>query len=117
LTADKIRVFPEIGFGGGDLNNSKAREVKRVTGVADAYGLLQAALDPESLGFRGDAVIGVAPEKNAVIIKSTKLTEGRLLALVTVTGQSLAAVSPGNSNLRQGMRLQLRANACSVPRP
>lgn len=38
LTADKIRVFPEIGFGGGDLNNSKAREVKRVTGVADATG-------------------------------------------------------------------------------
>lgn len=51
LTADKIRVFPEIGFGGGNLNDSKAREVKRVTGVADAYGLLQAALDPESLGF------------------------------------------------------------------
>jgi putative ABC transport system permease protein len=64
LTADKIRVFPEIGFGGGNLNESKAREVKRVPGVADAYGILQAALDPESLGFfGGDAVIGVEHEK------------------------------------------------------
>jgi len=65
LTADKVRVFPEIGFGGGNLNESKAREVRRLPGLADAYGLLQAALDPESLGFfGGDMVIGVEPENS-----------------------------------------------------
>jgi len=48
--------------------------------VADAYGILQAALDPESLGFfGGDAVIGVEPEKIPSLLKDTKLSEGRFL--------------------------------------
>ncbi len=36
LTADKIRVFPEIGFGGGDLNDSIGGG--SVSDVATEYG-------------------------------------------------------------------------------
>lgn len=110
LTADKIRVFPEIGFGGGNLNESKAREVKRVPGVADAYGLLQAALDPESLGFfGGDVVIGVEPEKFSSLLKDTKITEGRFLAVGdgyrTVLGSSVAR----EFNLKAGDEIQIKS--------
>ncbi len=110
LTADKIRVFPEIGFGGGNLNESKAREIKRVPGVADAYGLLQAALDPESLGFMGgDMVIGVEPEKIPSLLKDTKLTDGRFLAVGdgyrTVLGSSVAR----EFNLKAGDEIQIKS--------
>ncbi|VVB55160.1 MacB-like periplasmic core domain protein [uncultured archaeon] len=110
LTADKIRVFPEIGFGGCDLNNSKAREVKRVTGVADAYGILQAALDPESLGFfGGDVVIGVQPEKQLSLLKDTQVTNGRFLAVGdgyrAVLGSSVAR----EFNLKAGDELQIKS--------
>lgn len=110
LTADKIRVFPEIGFGGGNLNESKAREVKRVPGVADAYGVLQAALDPESLGFfGGDAVIGVEPEKIPSLLKDTKLTDGRFLAVGdgyrTVLGSSVAR----EFNVKAGDEIQIKS--------
>jgi putative ABC transport system permease protein len=110
LTADKIRVFPEIGFGGGNLNDSKAREIKRVTGVADAYGLLQAALDPESLGFfGGDVVIGVDPEKQPSLLKDTLVTEGRYLAVGdgyrAVLGSSVAR----EFNMKAGDELQIKS--------
>jgi putative ABC transport system permease protein len=89
LTADKIRVLPQGGFFGANLNESKVRDVKRVPGVSDAYGLLQAPLDPESLGFfGGDMVIGIPPEKLDAALKDTKLTQGRLL----VTGDGYRAV-------------------------
>ncbi|MCZ7398576.1 MAG: ABC transporter permease, partial [Candidatus Methanoperedens sp.] len=89
LTADKIRVLPEGGFFGSTLNESKVREVKRIPGVADAYAMLQAPLDPESLGFfGGDVVIGIPPEKLEPALKDTKLTQGRFL----VTGDSYRAV-------------------------
>lgn len=89
LTADKIRVLPEGGFFGANLNESKVREVKRIPGVADAYAMLQAPLDPESLGFfGGDTVIGIPPEKLESALKDTKLTQGRFL----VTGDSYRAV-------------------------
>ncbi|NJD77878.1 MAG: ABC transporter permease [Candidatus Methanoperedens sp.] len=89
LTADKIRVLPEGGFVGGGLTESKVREVKRVAGVSDAYGLLQASLDPENLGFGGgNVVIGIPPEKTQITLKDTKLTGGRYL----VTGDGYRAV-------------------------
>ncbi|MFZ3060811.1 MAG: ABC transporter permease [Candidatus Methanoperedens sp.] len=89
LTADKIRVLPEGGFFGANLNESKVREVKRIPGVADAYAMLQAPLDPESLGFfGGDVVIGIPPDKLEPALKDTKLTKGRFL----VTGDSYRAV-------------------------
>lgn len=83
LTADKIRVLPEGGFFGASLPESKAREVKRIPGVADAYGLLQAPLDPENLiSFGGgDVVIGIPPEKLQAALKDTKLTGGRFLVI------------------------------------
>src|SRR5574341_1515372 len=56
LTADKIRVLPEGGVFGASLNGSKASEIKRIPGVSDAFGMIQAPLDPESLGFGGDIV-------------------------------------------------------------
>ncbi len=109
LTADKIRVLPEGGLGAGNLNESKAREVKRVPGVSDAYGLLQAPLDPETLGFGGDMVIGIPPEKQPAAMKDTKLTQGRFL----VTGDGYKAVL-GSSvarefNLNVGDELELKS--------
>ncbi len=81
LTADMIRVMPDNSVMGGSLNESKIKEVKRVPGVSDAYGLIMMPLDQEkiSTGFGGDMVVGIAPEKQQVALKDTKLTEGRLL--------------------------------------
>ena len=110
LTADKIRVLPEGGFGGGNLNESKVREVKRIPGVSDAYGFLQAPLDPETLGmFGGDVVIGLPPDKEEAAMKDTKLTEGRFL----VPGDGYRAVI-GSSvarefNLKAGDDLELKS--------
>ncbi len=110
LTADKIRVMPEGGFVGVSLNESKVREVKRVPGVSDAYGLLQSPLDPESLGmFGGDVVIGIPPEKQELAMKDTKLTEGRFL----VPGDGYRAVL-GSSvarefNLKVGDELEVKS--------
>ena len=110
LTADKIRVLPEGGFFGANLNESKAREVKRVPGVSDAYGLLQAPLDPESLGFfGGDVVIGIPPEKQQAAMKDTKLTQGRFL----VPGDGYRAVVGSTVarefNLNAGDELEIKS--------
>ncbi len=110
LTADKIRVLPEGGFFGANLNESKAREVKRVPGVADAYGLLQAPLDPESLGFfGGDVVIGIPPDKEQAAMKDTKLTQGRFL----VPGDGYRAVVGSTVarefNLNAGDELEIKS--------
>jgi putative ABC transport system permease protein len=110
LTADKIRVLPEGGFFGANLNESKVREVKRVPGVSDAYGLLQAPLDPESLTlFGGDVVIGIPPEKEQDAMKDTKLTHGRFL----ISGDGYRAVV-GSSvarefNLNAGDELEMKS--------
>src|SRR3990172_9300755 len=95
LTADKIRVLPEGGFFGANLNESKVREVKRIPGVSDAYGFFQAPLDPESLGFfGGDMVIGLPSDKLGSALRDTKLTMGRLLVsgdgYRTVLGSNVA---------------------------
>lgn len=110
LTADKIRVLPEGGFFGANLNDSKVREVKRVPGVSDAYGLLQAPLDPESLGFfGGDVVIGIPPEKEQAAMKDTKLTQGRFLVpgdgYRAVVGSSVAR----EFNLNVGDELEIKS--------
>ncbi len=109
LTADKIRVLPEVGLFGASLNESKAGEVKRIPGVSDAYGLLQSPLDPESLGFGGDAVIGIPPEKMEAALKGTKLTEGRFLAsgdkYKVVLGSSVAR----EFNLGAGGEIEIRS--------
>ena len=90
LTADKIRVLPETGeIRGGGLNESKVMEVKRVPGVQDAYGVLSFPLDPENTGMLNeDLVFGVPPDKQRLLMKDTKLTEGRFL----VTGDGYKAV-------------------------
>ncbi|MCZ7405573.1 MAG: ABC transporter permease [Candidatus Methanoperedens sp.] len=110
LTADKIRVLPEGGLFGGGLNESKVREVKRIPGVADAYAMLQAPLDPESLGFfGGDTIIGIPPDKLESALKDTKLTQGRFL----VTGDGYRAVV-GSSvarefNLKVGDEIEIKS--------
>ncbi len=109
LTADKIRVLPEAGLFGASLNESKASEVKRIPGVSDAYGMLQSPLDPESLGFTGDMVIGIPPDKMESVLKDTKLTEGRSLAAGdnyrAVLGSSVAR----EFNLRTGDEIEIRS--------
>jgi putative ABC transport system permease protein len=110
LTADKIRVLPEGGFFGASLNESKVREVQRIPGVTDAYGMLQAPLDPESLGFfGGDTVIGIPPEKLESALKDTKLTQGRLLipgdGYRAVVGSSVAR----EFNLKIGDEIEIKS--------
>jgi putative ABC transport system permease protein len=109
LTADKIRVLPEVGLFGSSLNESKSGEVKRVPGVSDAYGMLQSPLDPESLGFGGNMVIGLPPEKLGSVLMDTKLTGGRLLApgdnYRAVLGSSVAR----EFNLRAGGEIEIRS--------
>ena len=80
LTADKIRVLPEGGIFGASLEEGKVRDVKRVPGVDDAYGMLQVPLDPETvMMFGGDVVIGIPPEKQKMAMKDTTLSQGRFL--------------------------------------
>ncbi|MBU3967433.1 MAG: ABC transporter permease [Euryarchaeota archaeon] len=109
LTADKIRVLPEVGLFGASLNESKANEVKRVPGVSDAFGMLQSPLDPESLGFAGNMVIGLPPDKLESVLMDTKLTAGRLLA----PGDNYRAVLGSNVarefNLRVGGEIEIRS--------
>lgn len=117
LTADKIRVLPDVGLFGASLNASKANEVKRIPGISDAYGLLQVPLDPDSLGFTGDVVIGIPPEKMETALKDTKLTEGRSL----VSGDNYRAVL-GSSvarefNLRTGGEIEIRTKKLERARP
>ena len=110
LTADKIRVLPEGGFFGASLNESKVAEVKRIPGVTDAFALLQAPLDPDSLGFvGGDVVIGIPPEKLPMTMKDTKLDSGRWLvsgdSYRTVLGSSVAR----EFNLNVGDELEVKS--------
>ncbi len=94
LLADKIHVIPEGGFFGGGLDDSKVKEVKRIPGVLDAYGLLWMPFDMENLGLFGDFVVGVEPEKQEQTLKDIKLTGGRLLVqgdgYRTVVGSNVA---------------------------
>jgi len=88
LTADKIRVFAQTGVFGGALPESVVREVKTIPGVTDAYGIIQAPLEPGVVGFMGgDMVLGIPPEKIKVTMKDTKI-EGRYL----VPGDSYRAM-------------------------
>ncbi len=110
LTADKIRVLPEGGLFGASLNESKVRDVKRVPGVLDAYGILQAPLDPENIAFfGGNVIIGIPPEKQQLTMKDTGLSQGRFLT----AGDSYRAVI-GSSvarefNLNAGDELEIKS--------
>jgi len=82
-----------------------------VPGVEDAYGLLQAPLDPESLVMfgGGDVVIGIPPEKLQPALKDTKLMEGRFLVFGdgyrAVVGSSVAR----EFNLNAGDELEIKS--------
>ncbi len=109
LTADKIRVLPESGFFGSALSQSTVRAVKRVPGVADAFGLLQAPLNPESVGFfGGDIVIGIPPEKQPVAMKDTKISGSFL-----IPGDGYKAVVGSNVarefNLKVGDEIEIKS--------
>lgn len=110
LLADNIQVEPDGTFGGiGTLDESKIRQVKRVPGVSDAYGVLVTMLDPESGGgglTGGDMVFGVLPEKQ---MKDAKLTSGRYLVpgdgYKAVIGSSIAR----KFNLKVGDELEMKS--------
>lgn len=96
LTADKIRVFGASGVFGGSVTNSKAAEVRKVPGVQDAYGLLMAPLEEGGgMGFTGNQVVGLPPEKSQVVLSPVKIGEGRFLMrgdrYETVVGSSVAS--------------------------
>lgn len=97
LTADKIRVLPESGFFGGSLKAEVAGKVRKVPGVADAFGVIQAPLEKESLGGFGDnMVFAIPPEKQRLVVQDVRLTQGRLL----LPGDTYRAVI-GSSIARQ----------------
>lgn len=115
LTADKIRVLPEGSFG-GTLDESKVREVGRVPGVSEAYGLLQMPLDLENIGmFGGDTVIGISPDKQELMVKDTKLTSGRFLVpgdgYKTVIGSGIAR----EFDLKVGDELEIQSKKVKRP--
>jgi len=110
LLANNIQVEPDGTFGGiGTLDESKIRQVKRVPGVKDAFGVLVTALDPEGGGGGfggGDMVFGVLPEKQ---MKDAKLTSGRYLipgdGYKVVVGSSIAR----KFNLKVGDELEMKS--------
>jgi putative ABC transport system permease protein len=110
LVGSNIQVEPDGTFGGiGTLDESKIRQVKRVPGVTDAYGILITSLDPESGGgglTGGDMVFGVLPEKQ---MKDAKLTSGRYLVpgdgYKAVVGSSIAR----KFNLKVGDELEMKS--------
>jgi putative ABC transport system permease protein len=110
LVGSNIQVEPDGTFGGiGTLDGSKIRQVKRVPGVTDAYGILITLLDPESGGgglTGGDMVFGVLPEKQ---MKDAKLTSGRYLVpgdgYKAVVGSSIAR----KFNLKVGDELEMKS--------
>lgn len=110
LIGSNIQVEPDGTFGGiGTLDESKIRQVKRVPGVTDAYGILITSLDPESGGgglTGGDMVFGVLPEKQ---MKDAKLTSGRYLVpgdgYKAVVGSSIAR----KFNLKVGDELEMKS--------
>ncbi|MFZ3060394.1 MAG: ABC transporter permease [Candidatus Methanoperedens sp.] len=110
LIGSNIQVEPDGTFGGiGTLDESKIRQVKRVPGVTDAYGILITSLDPESGGgglTGGDMVFGVLPEKQ---MKDALLTSGRYLVpgdgYKAVVGSSIAR----KFNLKVGDELEMKS--------
>lgn len=109
LMAEDIRIVPDGTFGGvGTLDESKIKQIKRVPGVKDAYGILLTALDPEDAGGgfgSSDMVFGVPPEKQ---IKDLKLTSGRYLVpgdeYKVVVGSSIAR----KFNLKVGDEIEIK---------
>ncbi|HIH44183.1 MAG TPA: ABC transporter permease [Candidatus Methanoperedenaceae archaeon] len=75
LMANNIQVQPE---GTNVLDESKIRQIKRVPGVKDAFGILSQLVDPEQTGGVGipDLVFGLPPENQ---MKEAKLSSGRYL--------------------------------------
>ena len=110
LSGNAIQVEPDGTLGGvGMLDESKIRQVKRVPGVSDAYGVLFTMLDPESGGVGltgGEMVFGVLPEKQ---MKDAKLTSGRYLVpgdgYKAVVGSSVAR----KFNLKVGDELEMKS--------
>jgi putative ABC transport system permease protein len=110
LSGNNIQIEPDGTLGGvGMLDESKIRQVKRVPGVSDAYGVLFTMLDPESAGVGltgGDMVFGVLPEKQ---MKDAKLTSGRYLVpgdgYKAVVGSSIAR----KFNLKVGDELEMKS--------
>lgn len=110
LTADKIRVLPEGGIFGVTLDESKVKNVKRVPGVKDAFGILQVPLDPDKIMFfGGNVVLGIEPGKQKSAMEDTKLTQGRFL----VPGDGYRVVLGSNIarqfKLNVGDELQVRS--------
>ncbi len=110
LLANNIQIEPDGTYGGvGTLDESKIRQVKRIPGVSDAYGVLFTMLDPESGGAGltgGDMVFGVLPEKQMI---DAKLTSGRYLVpgdgYKAVIGSSIAR----KFNLKVGDEIEMKS--------
>ncbi|MDW7727895.1 MAG: ABC transporter permease [Candidatus Methanoperedens sp.] len=109
LMTDKIQVWPESGFVGGTLDESTIRDIRRVPGVSDSYGLLWMPYDMESIGLFGSYVMGINPDKQETTLQDTGLVEGRYL----LPGDRLRAVVGSNVarqfNLRAGDELEIKS--------
>src|SRR4030067_1202672 len=105
LIGNGIQIEPDTIGGLGSLDESKIRQVERVPGVSDAYGILITSLDPEGVSTGMDEIIvGVLPEKQL----EAKLTSGRYL----VPGDGYKAVVGSDIarkyNLKVGDELEIK---------
>lgn len=94
LEGTKIRVVGSGGPLGGALSDEKVSRVRKVEGIRDAYGIIQAPVKKGQIGMTSDIAIGIPPEKLPSFLGSAKLIAGRMLEIGdttrTVIGNSLA---------------------------
>ncbi len=109
LVGNAIEIGPETSVGLGNLDVSKIKQIKRVPGVSDAYGILVTALDPEGVSSgMEELIIGIPPENQ---LKDAKLASGRYLVpgdgYKAVVGSSIAR----KYNLKVGDELEIKSKS------
>lgn len=122
MMANHIQVQPDGSFGGvGRLEESKVNEVRRVPGVAKAYGVLMTSIDPEEVGAlgAGSFVFGTQPDFQV----ETELISGRYLmpgdSYVTVLGSGVARkfkLKVGDELLIKSRRIKGKSSSISYIR-
>ena len=109
LAGNAIEIGPESSVGLGNLDVSKIKQIKRVPGVSDAYGILVTALDTEGVSNgMEELIIGIPPENQ---LKDAKLASGRYLVpgdgYKAVVGSSIAR----KYNLKVGDELEIKSKS------
>jgi len=75
---------------------------------------LQSPLDPESLGFGGDVVMGIPPEKMEAALKEINSRKAGPLLQETITELYWEAVLHGSTTSGQAAKLRSEARSLSA---